>query len=94
MLFCVALEKYKYVHEARGAENVQCSTVLNKERHIGRPKGIQGHQNSCYLDATVYGMFAFTDVFDKLFLKAHAQGKHDDKVRWILLKMIVNPLRK
>ena len=82
------------MHESRGAENVQCSTALIKEQHIGRPKGIQGHQNSCYLDATVYGMFAFTDVFDKLFLKTRAKSKHDDKVRWILLKMIVNPLRK
>ena len=26
----------------------------------GRNKGIQGHQNSCYLDATLFAMFAFT----------------------------------
>ena len=88
---CIALEIYRYEH---GAENIQCATVVNKDRHVGRPKGIQGHQNSCYLDATVYGMFAFTDVFDKLFLKTHAKGKHDDKVRYILLRLIVNPLRK
>lgn len=27
---------------------------------IGRNKGIQGHQNSCYLDATLFAMFSFT----------------------------------
>ena len=38
-------------------------------KHIGKQKGIQGHQNSCYLDATLYGMFAFSDAFDGLFLE-------------------------
>ena len=93
MCFSTALEIYRYIHKSRGAENVQCATTVNKKWHIGKEKGIQGHQNSCYLDATVYGMFAFTDVFDKLFLKARAKGKHDDKVRQILLELIVNPLR-
>lgn len=27
---------------------------------FGRFKGIQGHQNSCYLDATLFAMFSFT----------------------------------
>lgn len=26
----------------------------------GKFRGIQGHHNSCYLDATLFGMFAFT----------------------------------
>ena len=26
----------------------------------GKLKGIQGHLNSCYLDATLFSMFAFT----------------------------------
>ena len=26
----------------------------------GRNRGIQGNQNSCYLDATLFAMFAFT----------------------------------
>ena len=26
----------------------------------GRNRGIQGHQNSCYLDATLFAMFSFT----------------------------------
>lgn len=48
----------------------------------GRNRGIQGHQNSCYLDATLFAMFAFTrwgrkieptaqqDI--RLFCKLHA----------------------
>lgn len=27
---------------------------------FGKNRGIQGHQNSCYLDATLFSMFAFT----------------------------------
>ena len=27
---------------------------------LGRNRGIQGHQNSCYLDATLFAMFSFT----------------------------------
>lgn len=27
---------------------------------FGRNRGIQGHQNSCYLDATLFSMFSFT----------------------------------
>ena len=88
-----AIENYGYMHESRYAEApVQCATVLSKKQHIGKPKGIQGHQNSSYLDATIYGMFAFTDVFDKLFLET--MSKHKNKVRHILLETIVNPLRK
>ena len=38
-------------------------------KYIGEWKGIQGHLNSCYLDATIFGMFALSDVFDSLFLE-------------------------
>ena len=37
-------------------------------KYIGDWKGIQGHLNSCYLDATIFGLFALSDVFDSLFL--------------------------
>ena len=96
LIWCIvliALEYYRYVHRGKNVEAVQCATALNPSRHLGKGKGIQGHSNSCYLDATVYGMFAFTDVFDKLFLKSRAKGIHDDRVRMILIQQIVNPLR-
>lgn len=40
----------------------------------GTFKGIQGSNNSCYLDATLFGMFAFTSVFDSvLYREANEQ---------------------
>lgn len=35
----------------------------------GKFKGIQGHYNSCYLDATLFAMFTFTCVFDSLLFR-------------------------
>ena len=37
-------------------------------KYIGDGKGIQGQKNSCYLDSTVFGLFAVSDVFDSMFL--------------------------
>ena len=43
--------------------------VSDVSRVSGRNKGIQGHQNSCYLDATLFAMFSFTGVFDGLLYR-------------------------
>ena len=43
--------------------------VTDVSRVSGRNKGIQGHQNSCYLDATLFAMFSFTGVFDGLLYR-------------------------
>ena len=59
--------------------------------YIGDRKGIQGHQNSCYLDASIFGLFALTDAFDELFLKAESSRQAIADLLW---KGIVNPLRK
>ena len=67
------------------------------QRYIGEGKGIQGHQNSCYLDASVFGLFALTDAFDEMFLKAMSTNTADQSRKEIaeqLWKGIVNPLRK
>jgi len=61
--------------------------------HIGLPKGIQGQQNSCYLDATLYGMFAFSDAFDGLFLEREIGGTNHE-IQEIIQQNIVYPLRK
>ncbi|XP_050687132.1 ubiquitin carboxyl-terminal hydrolase CYLD-like isoform X2 [Eriocheir sinensis] len=62
---------------------------------FGKNRGIQGHQNSCYLDATLFSMFAFTSVFDNLLFRP--QTSHDIKeyheVQRVLREEIVNPLR-
>ena len=64
------------------------------DKYIGEAKGIQGHQNSCYLDSTVFGLFALSEVFDSLFLDQKAGDPAGDEVKRILWKGIVNPLRK
>ncbi|KAF2364869.1 CAP Gly-rich domain [Trinorchestia longiramus] len=62
---------------------------------MGRNKGIQGHQNSCYLDATLFSMFAFTSVFDSLLFRPATSrdiGEYNE-VQDVLREEIVNPLR-
>jgi ubiquitin thioesterase CYLD len=68
----------------------------------GRQKGIQGHRNSCYLDATLFSMFSFSSVFDTVLLQDyrfhnHREDSDEDlarNVQRILRDEIVNPLRK
>ena len=62
-------------------------------RYIGNEHGIQGHHNSCYLDATVFGLFALSDSFDMMLLEG-PQTEIGRKIKYILWKGIVNPLRK
>lgn len=66
-------------------------------QYIGKPKGIQGHQNSCYLDATLYGMFAFSDAFDGLLLEevisSSTEGIKAREIQDIIRKEIVYRLR-
>ena len=63
------------------------------EKYLGDERGIQGHQNSCYLDATVFGLFALSDDFDSMFL-TEAKDAAGKEISGILWKGIVNPLRK
>ena len=63
-------------------------------RYVGEGKGIQGQQNSCYLDSTVFGLFAVSDVFDSMFLDQEHGDAAGDEVKYLLWKGIVNPLRK
>lgn len=71
---------------------------LSRETHIGRIKGIQGQHNSCYIDATLFGMFAFSDVFDDLFLDRSVPNteieRQKDEVLNIIQQKIVYPLRE
>ena len=62
------------------------------KEYIGNSKGIQGHQNSCYLDATLFALFALSHDFDDMFL-CGAKDKLNE-VSQILWINIVNPLRK
>ncbi|XP_053677566.1 uncharacterized protein LOC128727655 [Anopheles nili] len=66
------------------------------EEICGKFKGIQGHHNSCYLDATLFAMFTFTSVFDTLLFrpKEPEDNPQYEEVQRVLLEEIVNPLRK
>ena len=65
--------------------------------YVGDQRGIQGHQNSSYLDSTLFGLFALSDIFDEMFLEMTPSLTIDTNRRAIsemLWKGIVNPLRK
>ncbi|UYV63455.1 CYLD [Cordylochernes scorpioides] len=82
--------------------SIECPTVTGDippltslEPLYGKNKGIQGHHNSCYLDATLFSMFSCTSVFDSLLYRP--PGPHDIpeylQVQRVLKEEIVNPLR-
>ncbi|KAM8811324.1 ubiquitin carboxyl-terminal hydrolase CYLD-like [Eudromia elegans] len=58
----------------------------------GRMKGIQGHCNSCYMDAALFSLFSCTSVLDSMLFKPFPLC--DRNVQNILRDEIVNPLRK
>ncbi|XP_070500451.1 uncharacterized protein CYLD [Chironomus tepperi] len=66
------------------------------DAHCGKFKGIQGHHNSCYLDATLFAMFTFTSVFDSILFRPRDSDDHEqyEEVQRVLREEIVNPLRK
>ncbi|KAM4810182.1 ubiquitin carboxyl-terminal hydrolase CYLD-like isoform 2-T2 [Rhinophrynus dorsalis] len=67
-----------------------------ESRLIGWKKGIQGHCNSCYLDATLFCMFACSSVLDTMLLRPPDKNDSDSytDTRDLLRTEIVNPLRK
>ena len=85
----IALAKYAPVIEN---EDTMASPELFSQ-YIGDVHGIQGHHNSCYLDSTVFGLFALSDSFDDLLLEKPTE-EVGRKVKYFLWKGVVNPLRK
>ncbi|XP_064494880.1 ubiquitin carboxyl-terminal hydrolase CYLD-like [Pseudopipra pipra] len=58
----------------------------------GRMKGIQGHCNSCYMDAALFSLFSCTSVLDSMLFMPFPLN--DRNVQGILRDEIVNPLRR
>ena len=85
---CLFITALSNVNEAVPV-NVSVAVNTDVMHYVGEKKGIQGHQNSCYLDATVFGLFALSEEFDEMFLR-----DRDSRVGQILWQKIVNPLRK
>lgn len=57
----------------------------------GRNRGIEGDSNSCYMDATIFCMFAYNNVFDTL-LNKQTDGKLA-RLQEILRDYVVHVLR-
>ncbi|XP_028260370.1 ubiquitin carboxyl-terminal hydrolase CYLD [Parambassis ranga] len=67
------------------------STEQVNQLLIGRMKGIQGHCNSCYMDAALFSLFSCSSVLDSMLFKSTAP--QDALIQRTLLQDIVNPLR-
>ena len=86
------MEQEQYKHDEK-APCVLSDKMFDKCKHTST-KGIQGYKNSCYLDATLYGMFMFSDAFD-VMLQGEITANPDDLCLQTMLKCdIVYPLRK
>ena len=65
---------------------------FDKYKHT-ETKGIQGCHNSCYLDATLYGLFSFSDAFDVVFLDMVTTDIEEQNLQQLLKNTIVYTLR-
>ena len=52
--------------------------IKNVNDIVGLKKGIQGLDNSCYMDASLFGMFCFNEMLDEIFLKKSRETKEGD----------------
>lgn len=70
------------------------STMLKSA--LGKSRGIQGHNNSCYLDATLFAMFSSTSLFESLLYRPRTERDipEYDQVQRVLREEIVRPLRE
>ncbi|CAF1288623.1 unnamed protein product [Rotaria sordida] len=60
---------------------------------LGENKGIEGDSNSCYMDATIFCMFAYCNVFDSL-LHMTIEKNSIIKLQQLLRENIVHVLRQ
>lgn len=63
---------------------------------LGKSRGIQGHNNSCYLDATLFAMYSSTTLFDSLLYRPpnHNDIREYSEIQRILREDIVRQLRE
>ncbi|XP_036406980.1 ubiquitin carboxyl-terminal hydrolase CYLD [Megalops cyprinoides] len=67
-----------------------------RELYSGRKRGIQGHLNSCYLDASLFSLFSCCSSVDWVMLcpSGPDDGPHRSHAQDLLRCEIVNPLRR
>ena len=85
-------ERLKVRKEVRELVTVKDNLPPLTEPITGKNKGIEGDSNSCYMDATIYCMFAYNNVFDSL-LHMDAKAEPSSKLQTMLRENIVNVLR-
>ena len=66
---------------------------VNRKTHVGRFKGIQGHNNSCYMDSLLYSLFLFNDSLDQIFELNYNDELIHMEMKNQFRRLIVNPLR-
>ena len=74
-----------------------CEILPFKKSSLGKGRGIQGDTNSCYMDVTLFCMFAFNDTFDGILkptVKEEDRPFNYQDIHQTLKNKIVNPLRK
>ena len=76
--------------EKKQVKKIKLHSARKDTRDIlGKEKGITGKDNSCYMDATLFCLFAFNDCLDE-YLKEDSEN-----VALLHLKdRIINPLRR
>lgn len=59
-------------------------------------QGIQGLQNSCYMDSSIFALFAYSTIMDYIFARSENNNGNQIQrsIRTILRKDIVVPLRR
>lgn len=92
MLCCVALDD-DLRDKSEKEELWDAPKPTELQRFIGPRRGIQGHQNSCYLDATLFAMFGLTNKFDQV-ISEPADDTFACDVLETMCKEIVYPLRR
>lgn len=60
---------------------------------LGKDKGIEGNSNSCYMDSTIFCMFAYSNVFDSLLYMKVDKKQTIQGLQKLLRENIVNVLR-
>ncbi|XP_039256844.2 ubiquitin carboxyl-terminal hydrolase CYLD-like [Styela clava] len=62
---------------------------------IGKKRGIQGHHNSCYLDSTLFSLFAYSQVLDTILFRRRRPTDlpEYEEAQKVLKELIINPLR-
>uniref|UniRef100_A0A8C7E0C2 ubiquitinyl hydrolase 1 n=1 Tax=Naja naja TaxID=35670 RepID=A0A8C7E0C2_NAJNA len=97
-ILCSFLLDFRVYASAKVEEDTPPPPLGNQGLELlsGWKRGIQGHCNSCYLDATLFCMFSFTSVLDSMLLRPADKNDAESytETRDLLRTEIVNPLRK